>query len=102
MMKRLVLKDFLNEIELGSRYKGSLLREKIKPLLDKEEKIILDFKDIELATQSFLDEVFGIFVRAFGTDYIKGKLLIENVSLDIKKTINLVIAYSKKRRNEVA
>jgi len=101
-MKRIILKDFLGCKELGSRYKGELVREKIKPLLDKEEKVILDFKDIEIATQSFLDEVFGIFVRAFGTDYIKGKLLIDNVTPEIKKTINAVIAYSKKRYKEVA
>ena len=101
-MEKIVLKDFLGSKELGSRYKGSLNREKIKPLLDNEEKVVLDFTDIELATQSFLDEIFGIFVRAFGTEYIKGKLLIENVSPSIKKTINSVIAYSKKRQKEVA
>ena len=49
-MKRIILKDFLGCKELGSRYKGELVREKIKPLLDKEEKVILDFKDIEIAT----------------------------------------------------
>ena len=101
-MKRIILKEFLKETELGSRYKGGLVREEIKPLLDKNEKVILDFQGIELATQSFLDEIFGIFVRAFGTDYIRGKLLIENVSPTIKKTINLVIAYSKKRQKEIA
>ena len=101
-MKRIILKEFLKETELGSRYKGGLVREEIKPLLDKNEKVILDFQGIELATQSFLDEIFGIFVRAFGTDYIRGKLLIENVSPAIKKTINLVIAYSKKRQQEIA
>ena len=101
-MEKIVLKEFLGSKELGSRYKGSLIREKIKPLLDNEEKVVLDFTDIELATRSFLDEIFGIFVRAFGTEYIKGKLLIENVSPSIKKTINSVIAYSKKRQKEVA
>ncbi|WP_456470578.1 STAS-like domain-containing protein [Caminibacter sp.] len=101
-MRRVVLKDFLGSRELGSRHNGEKVRNIIKPLLDRGEKVILDFSDIELATQSFLDEIFGIFVRAFGTDYIKGKLLIENVSTAIKKTINLVISYSKKRHAEVA
>jgi hypothetical protein len=101
-MKKIILRTFLNSKELGSRYKGGLIREKIKPLLDRDEKIILDFEGIDLATQSFLDEIFGIFVRAFGINYIKGKLLIENVSPSIKKTINLVIVYSKKRYREIA
>jgi len=97
---KIVLKDFLNSKELGSRYKGNLVREKIKPALDKNEKVVLDFSEIEIATQSFLDEIFGIFVRAFGTDYIKNKLLIKNVSPSIKKTINSIIVYSKKNKNK--
>ena len=101
-MKRIILSEKFNDTHLGSRFNGASLREQIKPLLDNEEKVVLDFTDIELATQSFLDEIFGIFVRAFGTEYIKGKLLIENVSPSIKKTINSVIAYSKKRQKEVA
>jgi hypothetical protein len=84
--------------QLGSRFNGEKLREHIKPMLDNNQKVILDFANIEEATQSFLDEIFGIFVRAFGTEYIKDKLFIENVKPSIKQTINFVISYSKKRR----
>jgi len=86
---------------LGSRFKGNVIREKIKPLLDNGEIVILDFKDVELATQSFLDEIFGVFVRAFGIGYIKNKLLIENITPSIKQTINLVISYSLKNNQKV-
>jgi len=101
-MKRIILKELFNTATLGSRYNGEIVRNQIKPLLDNNEKVVIDFNEIELATQSFLDEIFGIFVRAFGTEYIKGKLLIENVSPEIKKTINFVISYSKKREKEIA
>lgn len=81
----------------GSRGSGEIIRKKIKPLLDKEEKVTLDFVGIKGITQSFADEIFGIFVRAFGIDYIKGKLLIVNANDSIRKVINFVVSYSKQR-----
>jgi len=101
MKKEFILKEIFKTNSLGSRYNGEILRNQIKPLLDNNEIVILNFEDINIATQSFLDEIFGIFVRAFGTDYIKNKLLIKNVSPEIKKTINFVISYSKKRQKEI-
>ena len=97
-MKRIILSEKFNDTHLGSRFNGASLREQIKPLLDNNQKVILDFINIEEATQSFLDEIFGIFVRAFGTEYIKNKLFIENIKPSIKQTINFIISYSKKRR----
>ncbi len=97
-MNRIILSKMFGTTQLGSRFNGEKLREHIKPMLDNNQKVILDFANIEEATQSFLDEIFGIFVRAFGTEYIKGKLFIENVKPSIKQTINFVISYSKKRR----
>jgi hypothetical protein len=97
-MKRIILSEKFNDTRLGSRFNGASLREQIKPLLDNNQKVILDFVNIEEATQSFLDEIFGIFVRAFGTEYIKNKLFIENTKPSIKQTINFIISYSKKRR----
>jgi hypothetical protein len=81
----------------GSRGSAQIIREKIKPLLDKNEKVMLDFKGIDTITQSFADEIFGVFVRAFGIEYIKNRLLIQNYNDAIKTTINFVVSYSKKR-----
>ncbi len=82
---------------LGSRGSAEIIREKIKPWLDANEEVTLDFVGIDTITQSFADEIFGIFVRAFGIDYIKGTLKIVNHSESIRNTINFVISYSKKR-----
>ncbi|MRJ06236.1 MAG: hypothetical protein C6I01_01790 [Epsilonproteobacteria bacterium] len=94
---RVTLSEMFNSTHLGSRHNGEKVRELIKPHLDRGERVVLDFRRVEVATQAFLDEIFGIFVRAFGVEYIKGKLLIENTSPAIKQTINFVISYSKKR-----
>ena len=81
----------------GSRGSGEIIREKIKPILDKGESVTLDFVGVENISQSFADEVFGIFVRAFGVEYIRGKVRLVNDNQAIKDIFNLVINYSKKR-----
>ncbi|MFA5461618.1 MAG: STAS-like domain-containing protein [Sulfurimonas sp.] len=81
----------------GSRGSGEIIREKMKPSLDNHESVTLDFTGIESITQSFADEIVGIFVRAFGVDYIKGTLRLNNANDAIKQTLNFVISYSKKK-----
>lgn len=81
----------------GSRGSGEVIREKMKPVLDNRESVTLDFTGIESITQSFADEVVGIFVRAFGIGYIKDFLRLNNANDSIKQTLNFVISYSKKK-----
>jgi hypothetical protein len=81
----------------GSRGSAEKIREKIKPFLDKKESVTLDFIGIDNITQSFADEIFGIFIRSFGIEYIRKKLLIVNYNEGIRSTINFVIKYSKER-----
>ncbi|MCW8895455.1 MAG: STAS-like domain-containing protein [Sulfurimonas sp.] len=81
----------------GSRGSGELIREKMKPVLDNGGDVTLDFTGIESITQSFADEIVGIFVRAFGIDYIKDSLRLNNANDSIKQTLNFVISYSKKK-----
>jgi len=82
---------------IGSRGAGEIIRKKMKKALDNGQKVTLDFGGVEQVTQSFIDEFFGIFVRAFGIDYIKGKVLLVNETQGIKDTINFVIKYSKEK-----
>jgi len=82
---------------IGSRGAGEIIRKKMKKALDKNETVTLDFLGVEQVTQSFIDEFFGIFIRAFGIEYIRGKVLLVNETQGIKETINFVIKYSKER-----
>jgi hypothetical protein len=82
---------------VGSRGAGEIIRKKMKKELDKGHSITLDFCGIEQVTQSFIDEFFGIFIRAFGIEYIRGKIKLVNETQGIKDTINFVIKYSKER-----
>lgn len=82
---------------IGSRGAGEIIRQKMKPALDRGESVTLDFSGVEQVTQSFIDEFFGIFVRAFGINYIKGKVYLVNETQGTKETINYVIKYSLKK-----
>jgi len=82
---------------LGSRGAGEIIRKKMKPILDKEETLTLDFSGVDQVTQSFIDEFFGIFIRAYGIEYIRRKVFLVNETQGIKDTINFVIKYSKER-----
>jgi len=82
---------------VGSRSAGEVIREKMKEALDNNESVTLDFGGIESVTQSFIDEFFGILIRANGIEYIRKRVLLVNASQGIKDTINFVIKYSKLR-----
>jgi len=82
---------------IGSRGSGEIIRELMKKELDKEDgSVTLDFLGVEQVTQSFIDEFFGIFVRSFGVNYIRGRIRLVNETQGTKDTINYVIKYSKK------
>lgn len=84
---------------VGSRGAGEIIREKMKPVLDTGYEVTLDFSGVDQVTQSFIDEFFGIFIRAFGIEYIRGKVKLVNETQGIKDTINFVIKYSKERQS---
>lgn len=83
---------------IGSRGAGEIVRRLMKEELDKKNgNVTLDFHGVEQVTQSFIDEFFGVFVRAFGVEYIKDRVRIVNETEGIKDTINYVIKYSMKK-----
>lgn len=83
---------------IGSRGAGEIIRKKMKKQLDKKDgSLTLDFAGVEQVTQSFIDEFFGIFIRAFGVEYIRGRVRLVNETQGIKDTINFVIKYSKEK-----
>lgn len=83
---------------IGSRGAGEIIRKKMKKELEKKDgSVTLDFFGVEQVTQSFIDEFFGIFIRSFGIEYIRGRVRLVNETQGIKDTINFVIKYSKEK-----
>lgn len=87
--------DIVNNDFAGSRYFGEIIREKTYEAIQQGNKVILDFEGINLITQSFADEIIGIFIRAFGIDFVKNNISIINANDRIRKLLNIVAGYSK-------
>ncbi len=64
----------------------------ILPMLNDDKEIILDFKDIESATQSFIHALISDLIRKKGID-ILDKIFFKNCNLTIQTIINIVVDY---------
>lgn len=78
---------------LGTRFSGKKLRSELEKLLEVNSKIILDFSDIEVMTQSFCDESIGVLIRQKG-DKVLEKLVFRKANKAIKEVILMVKDYS--------
>ena len=96
-MKIINVKSFFNGTDmLSTRESGAILRDKIREYLKKDSQVILDFKGINMITQSFADEIVGVFIREKGLDFVKNRIKIKNANDLVKVVIKFVISYSKK------
>lgn len=77
---------------LGTRRLGNSIRQSIITNMGNEEKIIFDFENVELISNSFADECFGKLIDEFGLQHVKGKTTFVNtnglVSLVLRKAIS--------------
>lgn len=97
MKDNINLKQEFPELDfIGSRNAGEIIREKMDKIISEKKTVVIDFDGILSITQSFADEIVGIYVRAFGVKYIKENIEVVNASDDIRETLNFVVKYSKK------
>ena len=75
-------KDIAREIRLNE----------IVPFLNKEKTIILNFKDVDLATQSFIHALISDVIRKKGIDVLE-RIHFKGCNETIKKIIEIVIEY---------
>lgn len=67
-------------------------KEKIVPALDNNQEVILDFENVNLATQSFIHALISELIRKYGNEVID-QISFKNCNEIIKKIINIVIDY---------
>ncbi|GMT49472.1 MAG: hypothetical protein IEMM0008_1011 [bacterium] len=96
-VKAIKLKDHFPHIDfIGSRYAGELIRELMEEAFKLNQSVVLDFEHIEMITQSFADEIIGLFVREHGKDFVKDHIKIIHAKIEIRTILNLVVRYSSK------
>lgn len=55
----------------GTRDMGARIRQQLRPLLDGEEKVILDFSGVNVVTNSFADECIAKLLLEMSLDNLK-------------------------------
>ena len=55
----------------GTRDMGSRIRQQLRPLLDGDEKVILDFSGVNVVTNSFADECIAKLLLEMSLDNLK-------------------------------
>ncbi len=75
-------KDFARNIRIN----------KIISALEKKEEVVIDFKEVEGATQSFIHALISDVIRKYGVE-ILDKISFKNCNENIKKIINIVVEY---------
>lgn len=96
---RIKIREIVPYDFIGSRFAGEEIRNLMKKLFDNGESVILDFEGIEGITQSFGDELVGIFTRIYGVDFVKNNIKLENANEKVKSILNWVVKYSNKIHN---
>lgn len=64
----------------------------IIPAIEQGEEIILDFENIEAATQSFVHALISDLLRKYGSD-ILDEVLFKNCNMTVQKIIGIVVEY---------
>jgi len=68
----------------------------IIPCLDQNEEVLLDFKDINSATQSFIHSLLSNLMRQYGNDVLD-KISFKSCNPTIQKIIAIVTDYLQER-----
>lgn len=68
------------------------LRE-LLPALEAGERVVLDFKGVRYATQSFVHALVGEALKRYG-DEVLGRIEFKNCSPQLRTVVELVVDYS--------
>ena len=58
---------------MGTRILGAQIRTDLRPLLDSEEKVVLDFTGIDVVTNSFADECIAKLLLEMSLEELRSK-----------------------------
>ena len=65
---------------MGTRLLGARIRADLRPLLDGEEKVVLDFSGIDTVTNSFADECIAKLLLEMPLEELKSKTTFRGVT----------------------
>ena len=72
---------------LGTRDLGAKIRVSIQKEIEQNDKVYLDFKNVDVITNSFADECFGKLRKAISTEVFRNKVAFINTNDFIQRVI---------------
>ncbi len=66
--------------------------ERLKPALEKNENVVLDFDKVEGATQSFIHALISDLIRSYGNEVLE-KIQFKSCNETVKSIISIVVDY---------
>ena len=91
-MKEINIVDITGDFAENKDFAQQLRLNEILPTLKNKEKVVLDFKGVDGATQSFIHALISEIIREEGIDVLD-ILLFKNCNTTIKKIISIVVEY---------
>lgn len=68
--------------------------QQIVPALNQDQKVVLDFENVDSATQSFIHALISEIVKAYGKDVLE-RMSFKSCTQTIQKLIALVVEYTQ-------
>lgn len=72
---------------MGTRLLGAKIRAYLRPLLDGDERVVLDFSGIDTVTNSFADECIAKLLLEMPLDELKSKTTFAGVTPMVERSI---------------
>lgn len=79
---------------LGTRMLGASVREQLLPLIDGEEKVILDFEGVDVVSNSFADECLAKLLLTRSLEDLKQRTTFRGLNDFAKK--NIALAFKRR------
>ncbi len=89
IFKRIGNKDFAENKDIGQEIR---LKE-VMPELEKSKEVILNFENIDRASQSFIHSLISDPIRKYGADKALDLIVFKSCNNTVKTMINIVLDY---------
>lgn len=91
-MKRIVIFDKAGAFAENKDVARDIRILEIMPALERNEEVLLDFRQVDAATQSFIHALISDALRKYGGDVLD-RIAFKSCNDTVKKLINIVVDY---------
>lgn len=85
------MKNKIHLSQFDKRLRTRSLGKNIRDSVNLDSRVVFDFSNIELATQSFCDELFGIILEKKGETFFKNNIFFKNLNSEVETVVKRVI-----------